>query len=99
VGHLAFAPLAAATATSGTELRSVLIGILVVIIAARVAAEIAHRLGLPAVVLEIGTGLVVGPSVLGLVSSGDDVLGVLGQLGVILLLPSVSSESSSCCWR
>jgi len=71
----------------------VLLDILIVIVAAKVAAEIAERLGFPAVVAEIVAGVIVGPSVFGLVGD-DEVLHVLGEIGVILLLLQVGLEMS-----
>lgn len=70
---------------------NVLLDILVVLIAAKVAVELAERAGVPTVVGEILAGIVVGPSALGLVG-GDDVLRVLGELGVILLLLDVGLQ-------
>src|SRR3954471_23305587 len=70
---------------------SVLLDILVVLVAAKVAAEGAERLNVPPVVGEIVAGIVVGPSVLGLVGNGD-VLRTLGELGVVLLLLEVGME-------
>src|SRR5215213_2901120 len=69
----------------------VLLDILVVLLAAKAAAEVAERLKVPAVVGEILAGILIGPSLLGLVH-GDDVLRVLGELGVILLLLEVGME-------
>jgi Kef-type K+ transport system membrane component KefB/predicted amino acid-binding ACT domain protein len=69
----------------------VLLHILIVLVAAKVAAEAAERLNVPAVVGEILAGVLIGPSVLGWIGS-DDVLRVLGQLGVILLLLEVGLE-------
>lgn len=69
----------------------ILLDILVVLVAAKVAAEAAERLAVPAVVGEILAGVVVGPSVLGLVEPGE-VLRTLGELGVILLLLQVGLE-------
>ena len=69
----------------------VLLDILVVLVAAKLAAEGAERLGLPAVVGEILAGLAIGPSVLGLVGPSE-VLRTLGELGVILLLLQVGLE-------
>ena len=48
------------------------------------AAEIAERIKVPAVVGEIVAGVLIGPSVLGLV--GPTEVKVLDELGVILLL-------------
>ncbi len=66
--------------------------ILIVLIAAKAAAEISERIGIPAVVGEIVAGVIVGPSVLGLVGQGDDVLVTLGEIGVVLLLLEVGME-------
>lgn len=69
----------------------VLLDILVVLVAARAAAELAARIGIPSVAAEIAVGILIGPSLLDLVS-GDAVIGVLGQLGVILLLLEVGLQ-------
>ncbi len=74
-----------------TNVSTVLLHILVVLLAAKGSAELAERVHLPAVVGEIVAGVLIGPSVLGLVR-GDDVLRVLGELGVILLLLEVGLE-------
>ena len=46
--------------------RCVLLDILIVLVAAKVAAELAERIGIPAVVGEILAGILIGPSVLDL---------------------------------
>ncbi len=76
-----------ATAASG-EAGRVLLDILIIIVGAKLAAELADRIGIPTVVGEIAAGIVIGPSMLGLVKAGD-VLGTLAELGVILLLLEV----------
>src|SRR5438876_202943 len=73
------------------DVTGVLLDILVVLIAAKLAAEIAERINIPAVVGEIVAGVIVGPSVLALVDS-NETLSVLGELGVILLLLGVGME-------
>ena len=73
------------------DVAEVLVHILVVLLAAKAAAEISERVGVPPVVGEILAGILVGPSVLGIVGQ-DDVLRVLGELGVILLLLEVGME-------
>jgi Kef-type K+ transport system membrane component KefB len=70
---------------------SALLDILVILVAAKLAAEASERLGLPAVVGEILAGIVIGPSLLALVEPSD-VLSVLAELGVILLLLDVGLE-------
>lgn len=68
-----------------------LLDILIVLVAAKVAAELMERINIPAVVGEILAGILIGPSALDLVSN-NDVLRVLGEIGVILLLLEVGSE-------
>ena len=72
-------------------MNGILLDILVLLVAAKLAAELAERVGLPAVVGEILAGLAIGPSVLGIVSASE-VLRTLGELGVILLLLQVGLE-------
>lgn len=69
----------------------ILFDLLVVLVAAKLAAELAERLGFPVVVAEIAAGIVVGPSVLGLVEAGP-ALSVLGELGIVLLLLEVGLQ-------
>ena len=69
----------------------ILLDILIVLVAAKLAAEGSERLGVPAVVGEIMVGVLIGPSVMHLVGA-DEVLKVLGELGVILLLLDVGLE-------
>src|SRR3954469_20292779 len=73
------------------DVTEVLLHILVVLLAAKLAAEAAERISVPPVLGEIVVGIVIGPSMLGLVGS-DEVLRVLGELGVILLLLQVGLE-------
>jgi Kef-type K+ transport system membrane component KefB len=73
------------------DVTEVLVHILVVLLAAKAAAEISERVGVPPVVGEILAGILVGPSMLDIVGQ-DDVLRVLGELGVILLLLEVGME-------
>ena len=69
----------------------VLLDILVVLVAAKLAAEISQRIGIPAVVGEILAGMLIGPSLLGFVGHNETLV-VLGELGVILLLFGVGME-------
>lgn len=70
---------------------TVLWHIFVVLVVAKLAAEIAERIGAPVVVAEILAGIAIGPSVLGLVAT-DEILRALGELGVVLLLLQVGLE-------
>ena len=76
---------------STLDIGAVLFDILVVLFAAKVAAEVAERIRVPTVLGEIVAGIVVGPSVLGLVDLSDS-LTVLAELGVLLLLLGVGME-------
>jgi len=70
----------------------ILLGLFVIFVAAQLGAEIAQRLKLPGVVGEIAAGCVVGPSVLGWVQISEP-LGVLAEIGAVLLLFSVGLET------
>lgn len=70
----------------------IFLGIFVVFFAAQIGAEIAQRLRVPAVVGEIGAGIVVGGSVLGWIHVNEP-LEVLAEIGAILLLFSVGLET------
>jgi Kef-type K+ transport system membrane component KefB/predicted amino acid-binding ACT domain protein len=83
--------LAVTDAVPTADIGTVLFHILVVLVAAKVAAELAERINVPAVLGEIVAGILIGPSVFGLVKT-DEVLHVLGELGVILLLLNVGLE-------
>jgi Kef-type K+ transport system membrane component KefB len=73
------------------DVNRILLDILVVLLAAKVAAELADRVHVPAVVGEIVAGVIVGPSLLGWVHTSQ-ALQTLAQLGVILLLLEVGLE-------
>src|SRR3954451_22554009 len=74
------------------DITHVLRDILVVLVAAKVAAELAERMGIPTVVGEIIAGILIGPSLLNAVGGNDEVLRTLGEIGVILLLLDVGLE-------
>lgn len=86
-----------AAASGSYDLALVLGNLLVIIVVARLAAELAERLRVPAVLGEIVAGIVIGPSVLGWIDPiahleiADMVL-LLGEIGVILLLFQVGLE-------
>src|SRR5215468_5449126 len=70
----------------------VLFTIFVMFVAAKLAAEIFERLRQPAVAGEIIAGVIIGPSVLGLVAPSE-LTGALSEIGVILLLFLVGLET------
>jgi len=80
--------LAAATG-HGTEVLLVLFAML---ISAKIMAEVFERLRQPAVVGEILAGVIIGPSVLGLVAPSE-MTGTLAEIGVIFLLFTVGLET------
>ncbi|MEN9644313.1 MAG: High-affinity Na(+)/H(+) antiporter NhaS3, partial [Actinomycetota bacterium] len=82
-------------AETGLDLARLLLDLLVVIVVAKAAAELAERIRVPAVLGEILAGVLVGPSVLGWVDLTDSrgvSLGVLAEIGVLLLLLQVGME-------
>lgn len=82
-------------ATEGVDLARLLLDLLIVLGSARLAAEFAERVRLPAVLGEIAAGILIGPSVLGSVELTGDrgvSIGVLAELGVVLLLLQVGME-------
>lgn len=74
-------PLAASTGDAA----GVLTDLFLVLLAAKLGDEVFKRIGQPAIVGEILAGVIVGPSVLGLVEPGE-VLEVFSELGVVFLL-------------
>ena len=86
-----------ASATEGYDLALILGNLFIIIIVARLAAELAERVKIPAVLGEIVAGIIIGPSALGLIDpiKNLDVANMvllLGELGVILLLFQVGLE-------
>ncbi|NNE73696.1 MAG: universal stress protein [Acidimicrobiales bacterium] len=81
------------------------VGLLVILVAARLLGTLMQRIGQPAVVGELAAGLIIGPSVLGRVAPdvfdwlfpADDVqtamLFTVGWLGVLLLLVATGFET------
>ncbi|HET8530469.1 MAG TPA: cation:proton antiporter [Methylomirabilota bacterium] len=74
------------------ELRELLLGLVVVWLAAKLAGEGMERIGQTAVLGELLAGIVVGPGGLGLVQESE-VIHALAELGVLLLLFEVGLES------
>jgi len=70
----------------------VLLSLFIVLVAAKLAAELFERLRQPAVVGEIIAGVIIGPAVLNVVQP-TDVLEALAEVGVIFLLFTVGLET------
>jgi Kef-type K+ transport system membrane component KefB len=79
-------------AASGDAVSSALLSLFILLLAAKAGEELCRRIDQPVVIGEILAGVVVGPSVLGLVEV-DDVIRVFAELGVIFLLFWVGLES------
>ena len=74
------------------QFHDLLIGLIVILLGAKVAGEAMERLGQTAVLGELVAGVVIGPGVLGLVRESD-VLHAFAELGVLVLLFEVGLES------
>lgn len=74
------------------DLGHLLVGLVIVWLAAKAAGEGMERLGQTAVLGELLAGVVIGPGVLGLVHD-NEILHALAELGVIILLLEVGLES------
>ncbi len=69
-----------------------LLDLAVILVAAKLAAELCERVRVPAVVGEIVVGIVIGPSVLGWIPNDSEPIVALAELGVLLLLVQVGME-------
>jgi Kef-type K+ transport system membrane component KefB len=76
----------------GIDFGAVLLAFAAALIGARLFGELAERIGQPAVLGELLAGVVLGPSVLGLVPLSDGIL-LLSEIGVVLLLFEVGLET------
>ena len=65
---------------------------MIILLAARLFAEVAVRLAVPAVIGELLAGIVLGPSVLGWLEPGE-MLKLLAEIGIILLLFEVGLQT------
>jgi Kef-type K+ transport system membrane component KefB len=74
------------------EFRELLLGLVIVWLGAKLAAEGMERVGQTAVLGELLAGVLIGPGVLGLVQESE-VLHALAELGVLILLFEVGLES------
>jgi Kef-type K+ transport system membrane component KefB len=84
--------LAPALPIAAADTASVLTDLFLVLLAAKLGDEVFKRIGQPAIVGEILGGVLIGPSVLGLVEVGE-VLRVFSELGVVFLLFWVGLET------
>ena len=77
---------------AATPAAEALADLAIVLLAAKAGDEACKRLGQPALIGEILAGLLIGPSVLGLVEAGE-VLEVFAELGVVFILFWVGLET------
>jgi Kef-type K+ transport system membrane component KefB len=81
---LALEPFAAAA--SEESIARLLGSLAALLIAARLLGEAAQRLGQPSVLGELLAGILLGPSLLGIIDPTAPVMHTLGELGVVILL-------------
>lgn len=79
-------------ASTSADVSSSLLALFILLVAAKIGEEICRRIDQPVVAGEILAGLIVGPSVLGLVEL-DNVTDVFAELGVIFVLFWVGLET------
>ena len=75
------------------ETEETLLLIFVAFLAAKLGGEVMERLRLPAVTGELIAGIVLGPTILNLITSEDTFFDVLAQLGATFLLFTVGMET------
>jgi Kef-type K+ transport system membrane component KefB len=93
--HMAPDPARALTlpppAAGSAETLDVVVGLFILLLAAKAGEEVFRRLGQPGVIGELAGGFVVGPYALGLVVPGETAT-VLAEIGVVILLFAVGLE-------
>ena len=78
-------------ASAGLDYGQIFTSLALVLVVAKIAAELCERVKIPAVLGEIVAGILIGPSALGLVEPSD-ALKILAEVGVIVLLAEVGLE-------
>lgn len=68
--------------------------LLLILLTARFFAEIASRLRIPSVIGEIMAGILIGPSILGIIEH-DETIRLLAEIGIILLLFEVGLKTDA----
>ena len=63
----------------------VILGLIAILVLAKALGEVAERLGYPSMIGEIIAGIILGPTILGLVHF-DDTISLFADLGIIALL-------------
>jgi len=75
------------------EINAFLLELLLTLLGARLAGELAARIGVPAMMGEMLAGIVLGPGLLGWISAGH-MLHLLAEIGLILLLFEVGLDTN-----
>lgn len=74
------------------ETHQLLVQIAVILLAARLCAEVANWLKIPTIIGELSAGIILGPSLLGFITP-NNVIELLAEIGIILLLFEVGLET------
>ncbi len=72
---------------------AILLSLAVILVGAKLLGELAERLGQPAVLGELLAGVLLGPSLLGLLEPGAPWLHLFGEIGVVILLFQIGLET------
>jgi Kef-type K+ transport system membrane component KefB len=73
---------------------AVVLGVLAaILLGAKALGELAERLGQPAVLGEMLAGVILGPSLLGLVDPSSQIVHIMAEVGVVVLLFSIGLET------
>lgn len=80
------------TCESGMLPHNFFLSIMLILIGARIFAEIARRTGIPPVIGELSAGIVLGPSLLGWIMP-TEAIRLLAEIGIILLLFDVGLDT------
>jgi Kef-type K+ transport system membrane component KefB len=81
---------------NGVSIEQFLFSLAIILAAAKLAGELAIRVGQPAVLGELIAGVVLGSSVLGVIPAEGqlhDVIGLLAEIGVVILLFEIGLET------
>lgn len=73
-------------------LMELLLALILIIIGTKFASHLCHRIGIPAVIGELLTGVILGPALLGWVAH-TDTISIFAEVGVILLMFLAGLES------
>jgi Na+:H+ antiporter len=87
------APLLLPAQAAGTPVTHVLGVLAAILLAAKLFGELAERIGQPAVLGEMLAGVLLGPSLLGLVDPASEMLHLFAEVGVVVLLFTIGLET------